>query len=141
MLTMILTALIVLIQLADFYLCYLSFREEMTSTERKNLWRNFFICGIVCGIIFYAAFERFGINAPLYKFIMITGWLPWMAIQILTVRRELTQHIFVAGMMKVWSVMQHNWAAIIAVLIGLDAPNFIVVHATAYLLLFILFAR
>lgn len=141
MLIMILSVLIVLIQIADFYLCYLSFREEMTSTERKNLWRNFFICGIVCGIIFCAAFERFGINAPLYKFIMITGWLPWMAIQILTVRRELTQHIFVAGMMKVWSVMQHNWAAIIAVLIGLDAPNFIVVHATAYLLLFILCLR
>ncbi len=141
MLTVILTALVVLIQLADFYLCYLSFREELTVTERRSLWLKFALCGVVFGIIFGWAFARFGISAPLYKFILMTGWLPWLAIQILSVRRELTQHFFVFSMMKIWCVMQHNWAAIIAVLVGLDAPQFIIVHAVTYLLLFVLCLR
>ncbi len=141
MLTVILTALVVLIQLADFYLCYLSFREELTVTERRSLWLKFALCGVVFGIIFGWAFARFGISAPLYKFILMTGWLPWLAIQILSVRRELTQHFFVFSMMKIWCVMQHNWAAIIAVLVGLDAPQLIIVHAVTYLLLFVLCLR
>ena len=131
-----LAVLVVMIQLCDSYLHYLSFRDAMTSTEQKNLSLRFLIWSVVCTAIYDFLFREFGMTASVYKGILMVGWIPWLAIMILTVRREISQHIFVFGMMKIWSLMQHNWSAIICVLIGLEAPDFFFAHSVVYLLLF-----
>ena len=131
-----LAVLVVMIQLCDSYLHYLSFRDAMTSTEQKNLSIRFLIWSVVCTAIYDCLFREFSMTASLFKGMLMIGWIPWLAIMILTVRREISQHIFVFGMMKIWSLMQHNWSAIICVLIGLEAPEFFFAHSVVYLLLF-----
>ena len=138
MTTTLLAILVVTIQLSDSYLHYLSFRDAMTSTERKNLSIRFLIWSVVCTAIYDLLFREFAMTASLYKIILMIGWSPWLAIMILTVRREISQHIFVFSMMKIWSLIQHNWSAIIVVLIGLEAPEFFFVHSAVYLLLFVI---
>ena len=138
MMTTSLAVLTVMIQLSDSYLHYLSFREGMTSTERKTLSIRFLICGVFCTAIYDFLFREFGMTASAYKGILMVGWSPWLAIMIFTVRREISFHIFVFGMMKIWSLIQHNWSAIIVVLIGLEAPEFFFAHSVAYLSLFVI---
>ncbi len=134
-----LASLMVAIHVSDSYLRYLSFRDGMTDAERETLRRKFLICGLLTGIIYGAAFARFGISAPLYKMFLMVGWIPWLAIFMLTVPRKLLHHVFIFGMSTVWSVIQHNWSAIAVVLFfsGRD-HEFILAHAAGYLILFLL---
>lgn len=137
---MLLAGLVVLIQLLDSYLRYLSFRDEMTDDERKLLILRFAAYSVLCGTIYCAAFVQFGINAAVYKVILIFGWLPWFFLFMTTVKRDVWQHIFVCGMSEVWALIQHNWAAIIDVLfVPVEPKIFITVHAALYPLLFVVF--
>lgn len=141
MLTIFLGGLISIIQLSDSYLRYLSFRDGMTSEEKKNLARNFFIYSIICGILYTWLFDKYGIHAPLYKATLMIGWIPWMAIFMLTVKRDISQHVFIFGMSEIWATMQHNWSAIITVLFCQNEQEVIILHASLYPILFILFLR
>lgn len=143
MLIIVLVTLIVMIQLSDAYLRYLSFRDGMTSDEKKILARRFFVLSILCGIIYATAFNKFGITSSVYKAILIGGWIPWLAIFILTVRRDISQHIFIFGMSIVWSTIQHNWSAIIVVMIFPEgsAQEILPTHALIYPLLFLMCLR
>lgn len=133
-------ALIVAIQISDSYLRYLALRGEMTSDERKNLLRNYFVTALVVGAIYAELFARVGITAPAYKFALIFGWIPWVAVSMLTVRRDFAQQFFVFGMATIWSLMQHNWSAIIVVsLFELTSEIEVILHhATLYPLLFLI---
>lgn len=136
--TILLSTLVVTIQLADSYLRYLSFRDVMTEAEKKILGIRFAACSVACEIFYTAAFNELGITAPVYKAMLIGGWIPWLAVFMLSVRRDFLQHVFIFGMSLVWSTMQHNWAAIAVVIILPDSsPNeFVTAHAGIYLLLF-----
>ena len=141
MLVIALASLIVVIQLSDSYLRYLSFREEMSSIEKRTLLRNLLIVGVLCGMFYTAAFNRYGINSALYKAFLISGWFPWLAVFMLSVRRYFWQHIFIFGMVTVWSTIQHNWAAIAVVIFFPEggAEEIIITHAALYPLLFLAF--
>lgn len=136
-----LAVLVVMILMSDSYLRYLAFRAEMTTDERKILWRRFFLYAVFNVALFAEIFDRFGIVAPVYKAALILGWSPWLAIFMLTVRRGFSQHIFVLGMQEIWSLIQHNWAAIFVVIALADgtAQEVIMTHAILYLLLFVAF--
>ena len=136
-----LTVLVVTIQLCDSYLRYLSFRDEMTDDERELLIRRFASYAVLCGAIYGAAFIQFGINSAVYKALLMFGWIPWLLIFMATVKRDVWQHLFIFGMSEVWATMQHNWAAIIDVLLwsGVEPEIFILRHAALYPLLFLVF--
>lgn len=139
MLIVALVILLVAIQLSDSYLRYLSFRDGMTVDEKKFLLRNFLILSIICGVIYYFAFTRYGITSPLYKAILIGGCFPWLAVFMLTIKRNTSQHVFIFGMSSIWSTMQHNWSAIAVVMLfpfG-TANEVIITHALLYPLLFL----
>lgn len=134
-----LTAFLVLIYLSDSYLRYLSFCEEMTDVERQTLRRRFLIYGIFCAAVYGLAFARFGISSPLYKTFLMAGDIPWLLIFMVTVRRETLQHVFVFGMSKVWSVIQHNWAASSTIILFENRDQeFLLIHSSIYLILFLL---
>ena len=80
MLIIFLTLCVAAIQISDLYLKYLPFRDGVTDDERKLLRRGFLIYGIFCVLIYGAAFNHFGITAPLYKFFLMVCWIPCQAI-------------------------------------------------------------
>ena len=139
MLIIVLAISIVMIQLSDSYLRYLSFRNGMTDEEKKILGVGFLVCSIFCAMIYFLIFDKCGIHAPIYKTILVLGWIPWSAILMLTVRRDILQHLFILGMAIVWNVIQHNWSAIIAVSFCEGEQELIVMHASLYPILFVLF--
>ncbi|MBO4401720.1 MAG: sensor histidine kinase [Selenomonadaceae bacterium] len=120
------------------YLRYLSFRDGMTDAERVLLWRRLLIWGIVSALIYGAMLKHFGISAPLYKFLLMVCWIPWQAIFMLTVRRNFLQHVFIMGMGSVWSLIQHNWAAIFCAISFNTELEILFGHAIFYLALFFL---
>ena len=141
MLIVSLSVLAVLIQLSDSYLRYLSFRDGMTNDEKKLLGQRFAVYAVLCSTIYGAAFACFGTTASVYKALLILGWSPWVAIFMTTVKRNVWQHIFIFGMSEVWALVQHNWSAIIDVLLwnGGKPENFILIHAVLYPILFVVF--
>ena len=76
MLIIFLTLCVAAIQISDLYLKYLPFRDGVTDDERKLLRRGFLIYGIFCVLIYGAAFNHFGITAPLYKFFLMMCFIP-----------------------------------------------------------------
>lgn len=135
-----LAALLTLIFLCDSYLRYLSFKNYMTAVEKDILARRFLLYGVTCAIFCAAVFEKFGITSALYKFFLMTGWLPWLAIFMLTVKRNMLNHVFIFGLSTVWSTIQHNWSAMIVVLFFSEPEQLVVLtHAALYPLLFLIF--
>jgi signal transduction histidine kinase len=131
--------LIVVIQLLDAYLRYLPFSAGMTEEEIKTLRRRFIICAVLSCALYSFLFLHYGITPTLYKRILIFGWVHWLIIFVTTVHRAITQHIFVFGMVSVWGLIIHNFAAIILVVTFDDALDILFNHAIIYPILFILF--
>lgn len=134
-----LSCLVVAILLSDSYLRYLAFRDSMSDEEQKNLWRNFAIFSLVDMAGYAVIFTHVGISGFAYKYSLLFGFLPWLAIFMLTVRRNIWQHVFIFGMSGIWGLIQHNWAAIIVVLFFNVEQEVILMHALTYPLLFVLF--
>ena len=138
MLIIFLAVLISAVQFSDTYLKYLPFRDSATDAERALLWRRLLIWGILSAVIYGAMFRHFGISAPLYKFLLMVCWMPWQAIFMLTVRRDFLQHIFILGMVAVWGLIQHNWAAIGCAVLFDTELEILPAHAIFYLALFLI---
>lgn len=137
-----LTGLIVLIQMLDSWLRYVSFRNTMTKAEKINLARRFAVCAVFCAVVYAFTFYRFGIISPIYKFFLMTGWIPWLVVFMLTVRRNFLAHIFIFTMSFVWVTSQHNWSAIIVIFFDdfiKSETQIILSHAALYPLLFLIF--
>lgn len=128
---------IVLIQLSDSYIRYLPFREHIDEDERHRLVFGLGIWGILSLLAYVWLFEDFGIFAHSYKAVLMAGWIPWVAIFMAAVRRDILKHIFVQGMVSVWSFMLHSVSAIIVALLLADCPEafMISVHGLIYPLL------
>ncbi len=131
---------IVLIQLCDAYLRFLSFRNQMMSDEIRVLWERLIAWGIFSFIIYFWLFEEMGIVAASYKIALLLGWIPYLAIFMGVVSNQLWQHVFIFGMSALWSFISHNWSNIIVALFLMDCDEgfVICVHAALYLLWFIL---
>ena len=131
-----LALLVVSIQLSDFYLMYIPFRRSMTHAEKKNLLLGMLACGTLSCVVSVFVFERFGITAHVYKRLLIFGWIPYLIIFMLIVRRNILQHVFIFGMSRVWSIILHNFSAITIVLLFKTEHEIIFFHAIIYLILF-----
>ena len=131
-------ALIVTLQLSDAYLRYLPFVNQITAVERRRLWIGMSVWALVTVPLYSTILFEYGINVVSYKAILMLGWAPYVLISALTVRNKILQHIFIVGMNALWTLLQHNWAAMLDVLFFFDAPEerFLIVHSTMYLILF-----
>lgn len=125
------------ILLSYFCLMYFAFSNGMTDAERKNLSGGFFVWGILSSVGNYFIFSNYGIHAPVYKFILILGWIPYMIVFVAAVRRNFVRHVFVFGMADIWSTILHNFSAIIVVSFFESEREIIFAHAVLYLLFFI----
>ena len=132
-----LALLVLLIQLSDFYLMYIPFRRGMTYAERKNLLLGMLACGILSYIGSIFIFLHFGISAYVYKRLLMLGWIPYLVIFMLIVRRSILQHLFIFGMSRVWSIILHNFSAITIVLLFDSLHEILFSHAIIYLILFV----
>ncbi|MBR3459018.1 MAG: GHKL domain-containing protein [Selenomonadaceae bacterium] len=141
MLPMLLPFIIVLIQLADSYLRYLSFGRGMTEKEKGRLLSSLAFWGLFSFFAYNLLFENFGICVSLYKAVLMLGWIPFLAIFMLAVRRNPLQHIFVHGMMSLWSFSLHSLSSIAVVLCFADRAEDILLslHGLMYPAWFLLF--
>lgn len=131
-----LALLVMSIQLSDFYLMYIPFHKGMTHAERKNLLLGMLACGMISCVGSILVFEHCGITAYVYKRLLMLGWIPYLVIFMLIVRRSILQHVFIFGMSRVWSIILHNFSAITIVLLFDTEHEILFSHAIIYLLLF-----
>ena len=131
-----LSVLSVAILLSDFCLMYFAFSNGINRAEKKNLVGGFLVWSIFCSVGNVFIFSNYGIHAPVYKFVLIMGVIPYLVIFVAAVRRNFTQHFFVFGMSGVWTLILHNFAAIIVVSLFESELAVIFAHAMLYLLLF-----
>ncbi|MBR1646472.1 MAG: sensor histidine kinase [Selenomonadaceae bacterium] len=136
-----LAVVIVVIQASDSYLRYVSFRNEMTADEKIFLARRFLLYGVISAIFYGLIFKNCGINSPLYKIILIAGWIPWLIVFMFTVKRNFLKHMFIFGMSEVWATTQHSLSAIIVVsLFSNSEQQIVLTHAILYPILFVIFS-
>ncbi len=133
-LPLLLPFIIVLIQIADSYLRYLSFASGMTKKEKERLLSSLALWGLLAFLAYSLLFENSGIRVSLYKAVLMLGWIPFLAIFMLAVRRNLLQHIFVHGMVALWSFSLHSLSSIAVVLCFVDRAEdvFLSLHGLLY---------
>ena len=131
--------LAVAIQLSNSYLRYLPFSGKITDEEITKLRRGFLICAVASCICYSFLFLRYGITAPLYKNILIFGNFQWVIISVWAIRSSIFQHIFVFGMAGIWTLILHNFDAIIIVTIFESELEIIFANSVIYMILFALF--
>ena len=64
------------------------------------------------------------------------GWIPYFVVFMAAVRRNFVQHVFVFGMSEIWSLIWHNFSAIIVIRLFESEQEIIFGHAIVYLMLF-----
>ena len=134
-----LSLLVVLVQLSDAYLRYLAFQGRMSPEEKTSCRKRFLLWGL-CSLPAYAFLLQTLETVFAYKLLLMTGWIPYLAIFMRTLPHMTRPHIYVFGMSAVWSVMQHNWSSILlaAFLSEGSRTLILLVHAALYLLWFLL---
>ncbi len=133
--------ILTLTQLSDAYLRYLAFRDGMETRDRRRLWGFFLAWGFLDGALLYCwLFSHMGITVVPYKAVLMLGWIPYLAIFMAIVRKQVLPHIFVFGMSSLWSFLQHNWSNIAVAMFFRNSPEetVLTVHAGLYLLWFAL---
>ena len=134
-----LAVLITLIQLSDSYLHYLAFTAQISKTESRHFWYRSCIASVFLIAAYVLIFNSFGITPASYKIVLAFFWLPYFLILIVSIRRPKTQYLFVFGMVAIWTLLQHNWAALIDVAFFAEySPQEILfIHSELYLLIFV----
>lgn len=138
--TILISALVVLIQLSDASLRHLTFLSEITGKDSIRLWLYLSGWSVVSFGIYFAIFENHGINAANYKAVLMLGWIPYLAIFIYIVGGEIFRHIFVFNMSALWSFMEHSLSALIVINFFIDGKSdaeIITIHAAIYVVDFI----
>ena len=134
-----LPVIVALIQISDSYLRYLSFKSGMTEGEKVVFWRRIYAWSILAAII-YAIVLNSGVSPFAYKLILMVGWIPYLLIFMVSLKRDVWSHIFVFGMSALWSFSQHNWSSIVVidVLKLTNSDYLLTVHGTLYLFWFLI---
>lgn len=132
-----LSVLSVAILLSDFCLMYFAFSNGINRAEKKNLAGGFLVWSIFCSVGNVFIFSQYGIHAPVYKFVLIMGLIPCFAVFVTVIRRNFVQHVFVFGMSRVWTLILHNFAAIIVIQLFESEQEIIFAHAIVYLMIFV----
>jgi hypothetical protein len=131
---------IVFLHLASAYLRFFVFRGGMTADLAVRLWRRLALWSAVHLAFYLLFFSSDGITVFSYKAALMLGWVPFLAIFMVTVRRNPWQHIFVFGMSAIWSFSLHSLSGLVTgfFLDGSAPVFFMTVHAWLCLLLFLL---
>lgn len=142
-LSLLLPVIVTLSQLGDAYMRSVAFfpKEQKNLSESRKLWRRLLLWAVCSLPIYFLLFKYYGIVAFSYKAALMLGFIPYLAIFVLTVRREASRHIFVFGMSAVYSYSLHNISSIVLVVcMGIsDVPLFLTCHGLLYILWFTLF--
>ena len=136
----VLSFLVVLVQLSDSYLRYLSFRSQTEPPARRALWRRLGALGAAAFCLYAAMFYATGIDTLVYKATLMLGWAPYLAVFMRVLPGRALQHLFVFGMAALWSFTEQNLGSIVAAAFVSDVsePAFLLVHASLYALFFLL---
>ncbi|MBQ6298512.1 MAG: hypothetical protein IJK81_12670 [Selenomonadaceae bacterium] len=137
---MTLPILIVLGQLVDTYIRWLSFSKSGLPQLKTKIFKYSALWGVASIFLYKIFFDSFGVNAATYKAVLMLGWLPYFFICWRQIS-GLPQHIFVLGMGTICSLIQHTFVAIIILKLfeGVSAYELILAEAAVYLLLFVIF--
>lgn len=132
--------LICIVQLIGSYLRFLAFKEEMSLTSIRRLWKHLLMLSLVTLPVYTALFYLGGIAVQTYKAVLLLGWIPYQIIFVLALPGRGLQHLFVWGMSALWSFICHNWSSIVVALflMGRDEELVLEVHAILYPLWFIM---
>lgn len=103
---------ITIIQLFGAYFRYLPFRSRMSEAEIYNFWLRISIWSVMSFIIIAGIIFSHNLTVPLYKVILMAGWLPYAIISMLLIKEKFSIHLFVIGVQSVWSLMLHTVVAI-----------------------------
>ena len=134
--TIYLSVVMMCVQLGSVYLFYLPFSRDMTAEQISGLRRKYlplsaavFVMNLYCfagGASFFA-----------FKVTLLLGWLPYFFLSMTVIRDKAAQHVFVLGMEGLWCFMLHAGAgAVVALLYGAMAEEFLPLQLTIYLVLF-----
>lgn len=136
---MILSSLIALYQLIDTYIRFLPFKKSILEELERRLLLESLIWSVASVFLYTFLFKIFGIQAAIYKFIMMLGWLPYFLIFLRKISGFL-KHIFVLGMGAIFSLTQHTIATTIILKLDLKSEyEIILMESAVYLLLFAIF--
>ena len=135
-----LSALVTLILFSDSYLRYLAFSSQTSKKESRHFWYRTCILSVFLIAAYFLIFDSFGITAATYKAVLIVGWIPLFVVLVTAIRRSKAQYIFVFGMTSIWTILQHNWAALIDTYFFAEYPTqeYLLIHSALYLGFFIL---
>ncbi|SHK77646.1 GHKL domain-containing protein [Selenomonas ruminantium] len=140
MTVLIFCAAVVFLQLAGAYLRFLAFRDQMNEGEVWSLWRKFVTWSGVSLFIYWGLFWSTGLVTGTYKAVLMLGWIPYMIIFVRALPGRLLSHVFVLGMVALWSFITHNWSNIaVTVFMSNEAEQTIIfIHPLLYLMWFVL---
>lgn len=110
------------IQISGAYLRYLPFKSEMSETEIETFWRRILTWSAVSFTIIWAIFFSSGVLTPIYKAIVILGWLPYVIISMTVIKAKISLHIFVMGIQSLWSLMIHTVVAMLIKFFQIESP-------------------
>ena len=128
-----------LIQLAGAYLRYLPFRGSLSSGERQRLWHALLGWSLLSFGIILLFLRWEGLSLDTFKLIFLMGWIPYVAISIVLIRRPPQSHLFVFGMQALWAFMLQSFAGMtISLLYGSNGIELLIPHLLCYILLFAL---
>ena len=109
-------------QLSGVYFRYLPFRADMSYLQVEDFWRRIFIWSSINFSIIATLLYHFGVTVPLFKAIILLGWIPYIIISVVTIREKISLHIFIIGIQALWSLMIHTIVAITIKLFWIEIP-------------------
>ena len=127
-------------QLIDAAIRYLAFSKKVSEETTRKLFLYSSLWCVASVFVYGIFFEKFSLNAATYKFVLMTGWLPYFVICAKIIPWGLSQHIFVLGMGVICSLVQHTVAAFFVLnFVGRPENDLIFIEAATYLALFAIF--
>ena len=132
--------LIALAQLTDAAIRYLAFSKKVTEQATRKLFLYSVLWCATSVFLYEFFFAKFSVDASTYKFVLMTGWLPYFVICAKIIPWGLPQHFFVFGMGVICSLVQHTVGAFVVLkFVGRPETELIFVEAVTYLALFAVF--
>ena len=126
--------------LPSLLLRYLPFKPFLTPQQNKRLafWYGVWFL-VLFGIELQQLLTR-GPTVQLYKLNIMLGWLPYLAINIVSIPHHLAHHIFVAGMQCIYVMLLHGFGILVLTILEPSGSlvSYYFQQTCLYLLLFAL---
>jgi len=132
--------LITIAQLPGLYLRYIPFQTFISPSQKKWLFTAYLTWYILEFSIIYIYLHAYGIVFPLYKAVIMLGWIPYVIINIILIPQHIPHHIFIFGMQSIYTFLLHS---VVLFIFSISFPKIEIVYlyymqTIAYLILFYL---